>query len=263
MYLTEYTALKIGIVGSVFLLVILLEHAWPFYKGRTRVVWHDIKNLLLSGVNVGIMTYGFAALTVLAVESSFASYGLLPRLNLLNWTSAIVAVVLFDLWMYWWHRANHVVPILWRFHKMHHSDVDMDTSTALRFHPIEMIISGSLRLGVVIVLGMNLWQIVLYELIMMPVILFHHSNVVFPEWIDRWYRILLSSPRMHRVHHSDQERERNKNYTSIFSIWDRIFRTFHMRQNQKAIIQGVKGYQYDKWQSLWGMLKTPFSNEKY
>lgn len=262
MYLTEYTALKMGIVGSVFLFVVLLENWLPFYKGRSKIVWHDIKNLILSGVNVGIMSFGFGALTVIAAES-YGIFGLIPRLNLLDWAAAIAAVVFFDFWMYWWHRANHRIPFLWRFHKMHHSDMEMDASTALRFHPVEMIISGSLRLGVVALLGMTVWQIILYELVMMPIILLHHSNLVFPENLDRWYRLLLSSPRMHRVHHSDKQQERDRNYGTIFSFWDRIFRSFKMRENQIAIVQGVKGYQYDKWQSLWGMLRTPFSNEKY
>jgi sterol desaturase/sphingolipid hydroxylase (fatty acid hydroxylase superfamily) len=170
-----------------------------------------------------------------------------------------VALLLFDAWMYLWHRANHAVPFLWRFHRMHHSDPAVDTTTALRFHVGEIVISTLLRLGVIPLLGMRLWQVILYETLLLPVIAFHHSNVALPTVWDRRLRWVIVSPNMHRVHHSDWQPETDSNFASIFSWWDRLGRSFRLRPDVRTLQYGLRELDGNQWQGLWGLLRTPLA----
>jgi hypothetical protein len=170
-----------------------------------------------------------------------------------------VGVLLLDAWMYAWHRANHALPFLWRFHRMHHSDPTVDVTTALRFHCGEIVLSSLLRLAVVPLLGLELWQVILYETMLLPVIAFHHSNVALPERWDRLLRLVIVSPNMHRVHHSDWQPETDSNFASIFSWWDRLGRSFRLRPDVRTLHYGLREFDGDRWQSLWGLLRTPLA----
>src|SRR5262249_16765576 len=143
------------------------------------------------------------------------------------------------------------------FHRMHHSDPDLDVTTALRFHFGEITISSALRLAVVPLLGLTLWQVILYETILLPVIAFHHSNVALPERFHRILRAARVSPNMHRVHHSDWQPETDSNYASIFSWWDRLGRTFRRREDVRTLRYGLREFDGEEWQGLWGLVKTP------
>ena len=160
--------------------------------------------------------------------------------------------------MYLWHRANHRILFLWRFHRMHHSDPQMDVTTALRFHTGELVFSSLLRFAVVPLLGMNLWQLIFYEILLLPIIQFHHSNVNLPESWDRCLRTIIVTPNIHRVHHSRWQPETDSNYSSIFSFWDRVFGSFRLRKDSHTIQYGLYTYDAQEWQTTWGMLKTPF-----
>jgi sterol desaturase/sphingolipid hydroxylase (fatty acid hydroxylase superfamily) len=134
----------------------------------------------------------------------------------------------------------------------------MDATTALRFHTGEVLISSALRLAVVPLLGIALWQLLIYESLMLPVIMFHHSNVKFPEKADRWLRFLIASPAIHRVHHSRVRVETDSNYSIIFSFWDRIGGTFQLRKDRRPVDFGLSEYDSEEWQRVRGLLTTPF-----
>jgi sterol desaturase/sphingolipid hydroxylase (fatty acid hydroxylase superfamily) len=159
--------------------------------------------------------------------------------------------------MYLWHRANHAIPFLWRFHRMHHSDPAVDVTTALRFHVGEITLSSTLRLAVIPLLGLRLGEVILYETLLLPVIAFHHSNVALPEKWDRRLRAVIVSPNMHRVHHSDWQPETDSNFSSIFSWWDRLGRSFRLRPDIRALRYGLRDFDGQEWQNLWGLLRTP------
>jgi sterol desaturase/sphingolipid hydroxylase (fatty acid hydroxylase superfamily) len=159
--------------------------------------------------------------------------------------------------MYWWHRANHELPFLWRFHRMHHSEPDLDVTTAMRFHTGEIAISSGLRCGVLVLLGMSWPMLLLYEVCMLPIIQFHHSNVRIPYGLDRALRAVIVSPNMHRVHHSVIHREHNGNYASIFSFWDRAFGSYRWRPDPEDLDIGLREWREPSWLTFWGMLKTP------
>ncbi|MBI3312110.1 MAG: sterol desaturase family protein, partial [Candidatus Omnitrophica bacterium] len=227
-----------------------LETVVPlFLREPGQRVRHDLRNVAIGIINAVVLTAGFAGLAAAAVRwGADHPVGVLHWFSLPGWLSGLFGFLLFDFWMYVWHRANHGVSWLWRFHRVHHSDLAMDATTALRFHAGEMILSVLLRLAVIPLLGITLGQLLLYELILQPVILFHHSNVALPERWDRLLRLLVVSPNMHRVHHSDIPAETNSNYASIFSFWDRLGRT-HRRREVATIQYGLKEFQEPRWQS--------------
>jgi sterol desaturase/sphingolipid hydroxylase (fatty acid hydroxylase superfamily) len=163
-----------------------------------------------------------------------------------------------DFWTYWWHVMNHKIPFFWRFHQVHHSDREMDVTTASRFHIGEFFFSSVLRTGIILLTGVTLWEILLYEVFLNIVIQFHHANIGLPNWLDKLLRIFIVTPAMHKVHHSDYQQETDSNFTSLFSWWDRVFGTFHLRKNPKEIQFGLKSVESKKSRKIGEIIKLPF-----
>jgi sterol desaturase/sphingolipid hydroxylase (fatty acid hydroxylase superfamily) len=254
--LTAETAVAV----ASLLILWLLEASVPFFADRPHRLRHDFRNLAVGAINLALSSLVFAALIAAVTGWAHAAgFGLLNLLEAPGWLELLLALILFDGWMYGWHRANHRLPFLWRFHRMHHSDPEVDASTALRFHFGEIAISSALRLAVIPLLGMQLWQVLLYETILLPVIAFHHSNVALPERWDRWLRAVIVSPNMHRVHHSDWQPETDSNFASIFSWWDRLAGTFRQRPDPRTLRLGLREFDSPKWQAFWGLLRTPLA----
>lgn len=253
--------LKAAVEISSLSLLLTLESFFPFFPNSRNRKAHGLRNL-------GVGIAGFLAVSILfsSLLAGSLEWAEANGFGLLNWISlrgaweAVAALVLFDLWMYVWHRANHRIPFLWRFHRMHHSDGEMDATTALRFHPGEILLSSAARLCVAPLLGIGMEQVILYETLLQPVILFHHSNVALPEKWDRVLRAVIVSPNMHRVHHSREPGETNSNYSSVFSIWDRILRSFRLRGDARTIRYGLREFPENPWQSFWGMMRTPLAD---
>lgn len=241
----------------LFIAIVLFESLFPFRKQLRR--WkHFGKNALFSLVNsviTGLAAAGMNIWLFIWIEEN--GIGVLNLLEAPFWVSALLASLSFDLWIYWWHRLNHVAPFLWRFHQVHHNDTEMDMSTALRFHPGEILLSSIANVFMFAILGISIEMMVVYKLIFNINVLFHHSNVALPEKWDRWYRLLLVSPNMHRVHHSKRMPETNSNYASGLAIWDRIFGSYRERDPDEIVF----GLEYDRSQEQqkWlYLLKRPF-----
>lgn len=255
------------IVGLIVLtLLLVLEGTVPFYLGRRHRLRHGLRNGSLALLNAGIGVL-LAPLLVLAAESSSQyQLGLLHQFTMPGIGGAVLAgvltIVLFDLWMYGWHRANHRIPLLWRFHQVHHTDTAMDVTTALRFHPGEFLISSLLNPIVVFLLGIGLVQLTLYKALMLAVILVHHSNVALPARLERSLRALIVPPSMHRVHHSRVPGETNSNYGSLFSFWDRLFGSFRLRSNLTAVQFGTGRHDEDEWQPVPKLLQLPLTQTR-
>jgi sterol desaturase/sphingolipid hydroxylase (fatty acid hydroxylase superfamily) len=253
--------LKIQGVVAVGVLAILwaLETWLPLFAERPYRGRHALRNLAVAGMNLGVTSLLFSAATAAAVAwAAEHRFGLLRQVEAPLYVEVAAAVLLLDAWMYLWHRANHAAPLLWRFHRMHHSDPEVDVTTGLRFHPGEIAISSALRLAVVPLLGLDLWQLLLYETLLLPVIAFHHSSVALPERLDRVFRSAIVSPNMHRVHHSDRQPETDSNFSSIFSWWDRLFHTFRRREDVRALRYGLRDLEAPEHQTVPGMLRTPW-----
>lgn len=245
----------------IFAGIVLFEALLPFrrYQHRFR---HLGKNGVFAIINTVILTLFGATLNVwvfLWIEEN--EIGLLNLFEMPIWATAFVAAILFDAWIYSWHRLNHVVPFFWRFHQVHHSDLEMDFSTALRFHPGEILLSSLMNIAVFTLLGITIELIVIYKLVFNINVLWHHSNIALPEKWDRLLRLILVSPNMHRVHHSMKVKETNSNYSSVLSVWDRIFGSYRCGDPEKIVF----GLDYDrdsKDQTLGRLLKRPFSPNK-
>jgi sterol desaturase/sphingolipid hydroxylase (fatty acid hydroxylase superfamily) len=236
-----------------------LESFLPFMQGRKQRLRHAARNLTLGFLNALVLAL-LAGPLIVRVSAWAENYhlGLLRLISLPPLVQAAFALLLLDGWMYLWHRANHRAPLLWRFHRVHHSDTELDATSAIRFHTGEIVISTLLRLMIIPLLGLSLWQVLLYDFLLMPVILFHHSNVRFPEKLDRWLRMFIATPAMHRVHHSRVRLETDSNYGSLFSFWDRVGHTFRLRPDRENVQYGLDGYDNEEWQRLIGLLETPF-----
>ncbi len=250
----------------VGVLVVLwgLEALIPFYaqfRGRLRErLTHDVRNLALGLLNKVLVIVAFGALYGIAHTWAVSQdVGLLRQFEQPGWLVAVAAFLLLDLWTYCWHRLNHVVPFLWRFHRVHHTDPDMDASTGVRFHTGEVVMSAGLRLGVVLLIGASVWHVALYDAMFLPIVLFHHSNLKLPRWLDYGLLALIVTPAMHRVHHSRWRPQTNSNYGSVLPWWDMVFRTFIIRRDAHAIRLGLHGYDGPNAQSFWGLIKTPVS----
>lgn len=247
-------------MAATILLAALWTAEWlvPMYLGRRHRLSHAGANLGLALLN-GLVAYAGAFGILFVTEYSRGhGAGLLYQAGMpvaLRW---VLAILLFDCWQYWWHRINHRVRFLWRFHSVHHSDREMDASSGVRFHTLEIVMSMIARLAVLPLIGVTMPQLVFYEAVSLMIVLFHHSNIRVPENIDRALRWLVVTPRMHWVHHSRKQPETDSNYSSFLSVWDRIFWSFRLRDKPEQIKLGLDGWQEQEWRSFGGMLLAPF-----
>jgi sterol desaturase/sphingolipid hydroxylase (fatty acid hydroxylase superfamily) len=256
----ELVTSQVLVVASALVLLWALETWLPSQPARTGRTRHAARNLTLGLANAAVLAVaGVPLLAYVAVRAEASSLGLLHLASLPPPAAAVAAVLLLDGWMYVWHRANHRVPFLWRFHRVHHTDPALDVTSAVRFHTGEIALSAAARLAVVPLLGVSLWQVLLYDTLLLPVVLFHHSNVRFPERWDAWMRLLVVSPAVHRIHHSRVGEETDSNFASVFSFWDRLAGTFRHRRDADRVSFGLEGFDSDAWQTLRALFRTPFA----
>jgi len=227
---------------------------WPQQRGR-----HALRNLSLALFNAIVTGALFGTAIVFAANWTVENrFGLLQLSDQYATVRFIAGLILLDGWMYFWHRLNHQIPLLWRFHRMHHSDLKMDVTTATRFHVGEHMISAGLRLMLIPLLGLSVWQIVIYEMTVVAMTHFHHANISIGR-TDRVFRWLIVTPDMHKVHHSRWQPETDSNYSVVLSIWDRMARTFRKSSDVNAIAFGLDQFADERWQTIGGMMKTPLA----
>jgi sterol desaturase/sphingolipid hydroxylase (fatty acid hydroxylase superfamily) len=246
------------IIFIALVVIFVLEGITPHYRGRTSRLGHALPHVLTALLNGLLTRFVLAGMTIHAINwAESNALGLTHWLSFSLYTETVIVFVLFDIWMYFWHWLNHRVGFFWRFHRAHHADIEMDTTTALRFHPGELILSTFVRMPVLVLLGMSFVQLVFFETLLNLSTLFHHSNLAVPERWDRLLRFAIVTPNMHRVHHSVEPAETNSNYTSLLSVWDRLYQTLRTRENTRLITIGLSQFREKKWQRLWGFLMTP------
>jgi sterol desaturase/sphingolipid hydroxylase (fatty acid hydroxylase superfamily) len=174
----------------------------------------------------------------------------------------IVAFLLLDYTNYLWHQLNHRIPWLWRFHNVHHTDLDMDVSTAWRFHVGEVLLSIFFRGGMVGVVGAPSATVLFYEVLYEGATAFHHSNLRIPIQIERQLSKVIVTPRIHGIHHSIVQRETNSNYSVIFNFWDRLHHTMKLNIPQKDIVIGVPAFMNPTEQTAAYLLSLPFGPQR-
>jgi len=190
------------------------------------------------------------------------NFGLLKIVSLPKWLETIFAVVLLDYTLYIWHVLTHRVPFLWRFHVVHHIDLDLDASTAVRFHFAEMTISVAWRAAQILIIGVSPTSFAAWQLFLFPSILFHHSNVTLPIDLERKLNRFAVTPRLHGIHHSTVRAETDSNWSSGLTVWDRLHGTLKTDIPQSEIVIGVPAYQNPSEVTLSKILPLPFEKQK-
>lgn len=219
------------IFASVLIVMALLEALAP-RRERQLSRWHRwLTNLTLGGAG-SLVGRAMAALSIplaaiaTAIWAEQSGWGILNHTSLPAWFEILLGVIILDFAIYLQHVASHKVPILWRLHKVHHSDRDIDVTTAIRFHPIEIGLSMLWKILVVLLLGPAAFAVFLFEVILNASAMFNHANLKLPGGLDKWLRMLIVTPDMHRVHHSIIQIETDSNYGFNLSIWDRLCGTY-------------------------------------
>jgi len=214
-----------------FFATLLLMAAWEFLAPRRRLQTYKPMRWFS---NLGIVTIDILALRLflpfLAIDvatlAEEGGWGLLNNVSMAYWLKAAIGVGVLDLAIYLQHAMFHGLPILWRLHMMHHSDLDFDVTTGVRFHPVEVLLSMGIKMAVVFLVGISAVGVLIFEVLLNATSLFNHGNVRLPGHIDRWFRLLVVTPEMHRVHHSVVIRETNSNFGFNLPWWDRLFGTY-------------------------------------
>ena len=253
--------IRLGCFAVVFLAMALAERWAPRRRTGTATAPRWRANLGLVVVDtlmLRLVSTASAVSAALAVEAQ--GWGLLNRLPWPVWGEAVVAVVILDFAIYLQHVLFHVMPLLWRFHRVHHSDRDFDVTTGVRFHPGEVLLSVLYKMAVVAVLGLPAAAVLAFEILLNATSLFNHGNVFLPVGMDRVLRGFLVTPDMHRVHHSPRRAETNSNFGFNLSWWDRLFGTYRAQPTtgHDAMAIGLDDVrQPDRW-PLFGLLAMPF-----
>lgn len=213
------------ILAVLFVGLYAAEHIFP-QQYRKLDKKHDFKNIMVGAVNLLIVFTGGYFLAKLLIASKTTHFGILNLFTLPSIINLIIQVILIDLVMYWWHRVNHLFPLFWRFHRFHHLDEQLNSTTTLRFHPVEQVLSSVMKLGAFPLLGLTTFGVWIYGFLFFPIIIIHHSNIKLSERFDSIYRKIFISPMMHRIHHSVIKKEADSNYGSVFPVWDIIFKSY-------------------------------------
>lgn len=265
------TSIRISVFLLVLITMVMLELFFPARKlpssagsptQKTRLMgnWGLI---IISSVSVRLMLP--IGLTGFAIVCAEQQWGLFNLLSLAAWIVIPLSVLLLDLLIYWQHRLFHKVPLLWRLHKVHHADPHIDSSSALRFHPIEIVLSIAIKALAVIVLGVPALAIIIFEVLLNGFALFNHANIRLPKKIEALTRYVLVTQVLHRIHHSQVMNESNCNFGFSVIWWDRLFGSYAASASKPdtTIDIGLQEYPDAKQNAqLWGLLIMPFKKNE-
>ena len=254
--------LRLGFFFGIFALMAGWELLAPRRALTTSRLLRWSNNLGLVFFNSFILRLLFPAAAVgMAVFANQQGWGLFNYREAPFLVAVMASVVIMDFIIYLQHVMVHAVPILWRFHRVHHADLDFDVTTGARFHPFEIILSMLIKFAVILLLGPPLVAVVIFEVVLSTTAMFNHANVRLPQSIDRWLRWIVVTPDMHRVHHSIHDDETNSNFGFNLPWWDRLFGTYRdqPRDGHQGMTIGIHRYREPKMVSwLPGMLVLPF-----
>jgi sterol desaturase/sphingolipid hydroxylase (fatty acid hydroxylase superfamily) len=260
MSLARYVPL---IIAGLFVALFTIEKFFPLRRNRAMLLARVAVNLAISAVAFLVAAIAVKPSALHALDWSLKnSFGLLQLIQAPAWAQFIAGFLLLDLSFYYWHILNHKIPALWRFHNVHHIDPDLDVSTGFRFHFGEVLFSTLFRVLQVSLIGMSFATFAIYELTFQANTLFHHSNTKLPIRLERLLNVILVTPRMHGIHHSQVRRETNSNFGVVFCCWDRLHRTIGLNIPQAEIDIGIAGYSSPEDNRLWHVLTLPFRKQR-
>jgi sterol desaturase/sphingolipid hydroxylase (fatty acid hydroxylase superfamily) len=253
--------LRFGIFAFIVVLLSLLEHITPLRRhgSNRRLRWRTNFSILIIDMLLLRLCFPLAA-TGIALYAEQHSIGLFHRLQLQGLPAWLGGLLVLDCVIYWQHRLLHRVPLLWRLHKIHHTDLDLDLSTGVRFHPLEILLSMLLKAGVILLLGIPATAVLVFEILLNGFSLFTHSNIALPAGLENRLRRLLVTPAMHRIHHSVNPAETDSNFSFNLSLWDRLFGSYRAtaKLDPRTMPLGLTEYRNPSELGFLHLLKIPF-----
>lgn len=249
--------------AALYGLALFLEGQRPLRRPTQPKLRRVVRNLVIGAIGSLTLRLGFYGwLLWLARHAAQNSWGLLSLFDVSQSVRTVFAFLFLDYTLYFWHWANHKVPFLWRFHNAHHVDLDLDISTGSRFHFGELVFSVGARAAEIAAFGIDPLSMLIYDTVSMVAVHFHHSNIRLPERLERALNLFLVTPRMHGIHHSIVRGETDSNFSTVFSFWDRLHRSFKAGIPQEAITIGVPSYRDPEELTLFKVLVLPFSSQR-
>jgi sterol desaturase/sphingolipid hydroxylase (fatty acid hydroxylase superfamily) len=248
---------------AIFALLLFLQWKWPLRPAHFSLLRRLARNFLMS-----VPAWGLLRLLLIPIPLAHTFWARENGIGLLNWIklppliAAIVAFLLMDWAYYWWHWAMHRIPFFWRFHNVHHTDLDLDLTTAARFHFGEIILSVPYRLLLVVLLGVPPFIYLVFEIVFESATMFHHSNWRLSLGLERILNYVIVTPRMHGIHHSIVERETDSNWGTIFCWWDKIHRSLRRDIPQAEITIGVAAFRDEHELTVGRLLTLPFMKQR-
>lgn len=248
----------IGLIAFFFSIEQITKSPFNFKKRISHLFQNVLFQIILVILNIFFVTF-----QVFSIEwLNGNNIGLLYLLELPVWVKLSVSVALYDITAYWIHRGTHAIPLLWRFHRVHHSDTTMDSSTVFRFHPIELIlVFGIGNIITAALFGTDVLSMALYYFILYVFFFFEHANLKYPKWLNSTLGLIFVMPDHHRVHHQQDQFYTDSNYADIFILWDRIFGTFKIMPVEQ-MKYGLIEFEEDKKQTFLYLIKSPFISIK-
>lgn len=252
--------------ASAFIVIagtlILLEFFYSYRKRELTRVERWPSNILLVVIGSLIIRICFpVGLIGIAIWARNHHLGLFNFFTMSNFFSALFSFIVLDFAIYMQHVYSHKWGVLWKFHKVHHTDSDLDVTSALRFHPIEIIYSFIYKILIVVIIGANSTGILIFEIVLNSMAMFNHANIYIPFNLEKILRFFLVTPQMHIIHHSVEKIESDKNFGFNFSIWDYIFKTYQEKFISKGMV-GQIGYNQAQEQTIIKLLLQPFDKIK-
>jgi sterol desaturase/sphingolipid hydroxylase (fatty acid hydroxylase superfamily) len=225
-----------GAFFGIFFTLLLVERLAPSAPSVQNKFFRVLFHLGISIANSVVLYLVMTWPTMSALlYSQNHGRGVAHLFGLRGWIEIVAAIVLFDLWDYWMHRSFHLVPFMWRFHRAHHSDMELDVTTASRFHIGELVLSGCSKCLMILVWGPSLWALVAFDVALNAASLFHHSNIAIPIALQDKIEKLIVTPRMHRCHHALYRDCFNTNFSTILSFWDRLFNSYRWSRDKAEL----------------------------
>jgi sterol desaturase/sphingolipid hydroxylase (fatty acid hydroxylase superfamily) len=257
--------LRLAVFAGVFLVMAAIELVRPKRRLTVSKARRWLTNLGIAGTDMLVLRLmAMLAVPVAAVAAAYFArehgLGLLNEVAWPYWIKVAIALLVLDLAIWFQHLVSHKVPIFWRLHRVHHADRDIDVTTAVRFHPIEIALSMLWKILVVVLLGASPFAVFLFEVILNACAMFNHANIALPSWLDGVLRLFIVTPDMHRVHHSVVRNEHDRNFGFNLSLWDRLFRTYlaEPKAGQEGMTIGLTPYQTEAPTKFVWSLALPF-----
>ena len=251
-------------VMLLLMLVVMysIENLWPYLRRPASRLRHDGRNFILSLISLVInAAIGFGVVSVIQLTET-KGWGLLNWLGAGATVKIIVGILLLDLADYTCHNLQHRIPLLWYFHRVHHSDMHLNASSSLRFHPIDVVVAqGFAMCAVVLIGGIPMTAVILYGTLALLLLVPQHSNVRMPDWVEKYGSYVFVTPGWHKIHHSSDQRQTDSHFCDVFTFWDRIFGTWH-KVKPHEIKYGLDEFSEDRQHKVGYLMLSPFKKLK-